>query len=175
MLHRGGRASDGSSSGWVYYLFSLVSVESGPRGPSLSVYILHTPVNDTAFGTPHIRSDFRSGSDTLPKLLTHSLDRLLTCASSEDFSLSHFLFSLAFFVLSWCARVVRAWTLVVSFLDLAELIKGSVHLPTACPHRFPLTAFSLHPFYQFLFPHILPFCCARALGFETRLPPCTFQ
>ena len=128
--------SDGRISGLVYYLFSLVSVESGPRGPSLSVYILHIPVDDTAFGTPRIRSDFRSGSDALLKPSTHSPDRLLTCASSEDF------LSLAFFVLSRCARVVRAWTLVVLFLDLAELVEGSVRLPTARPHRFPLAAFS---------------------------------
>ena len=104
----------GAVQAGFYYLFSLVSVESGPRGPSLSVYILHIPVDDTAFGTPRIRSDFRSGSDALLKPSTHSPDRLLTCASLEDF------LSLAFFVLSHCTRVVRAWTLVVSFLDLAE-------------------------------------------------------
>ena len=86
--------SDGKSSGLVYYLFSLVSVESGPRGPSLSVYILHIPVDDTAFGTPHIRSDFRRGSNASPKLSTHPPDQLLTCTSSEDFSHSHSLFSL---------------------------------------------------------------------------------
>ena len=169
MLHQGGRVSDGRSSGLVYYLFSLVLVESSPRGPSLSVYILHIPVDDTAFGTPRIRSDFRSGSDALLKPSTHSPDRLLTCASSEDF------LSIAFFVLSRCARVVCMWTLIVSFLDLAELVEGSVRLPTARPHRFPLAAFFPHPFHQFLFPRVLPSRCARALGFETRLPPRTFQ
>ena len=84
----------------VYYLFSLVSVESGPRGPSLSVYILHIPVDDTAFGTPCIRSDFWRGSDASPKLSTHLPDQLLTCASSEDFSLSCSLFSLSCSLLS---------------------------------------------------------------------------
>ena len=85
----------GAVQAGFYYLFSLVSVESGPRGPSLSVYILHIPVDDTAFGTPRIRSDFRSGSDALLKPSTHSPDRLLTCASSEDFSHSRSSFSLA--------------------------------------------------------------------------------
>ena len=85
----------GAVQAGFYYLFSLVSVESGPRGPSLSVYILHIPVDDTALGTPRIRSDFRSGSDALLKPSTHSPDRLLTCASSEDFSYSRSSFSLA--------------------------------------------------------------------------------
>ena len=85
----------GAVQAGFYYLFSLVLVESGPRGPSLSVYILHIPVDDTAFGTPRIRSDFRSGSDALLKPSTHSPDRLLTCASSEDFSHSRSSFSLA--------------------------------------------------------------------------------
>ena len=164
-----GMRAMGAVQAGFYYLFSLVSVESGPRGPSLSVYILHIPVDDTAFGTPRIRSDFRSGSDALLKPSTHSPDRLLTCASSEDFSHSRSSFSLAALESSACGHSS------FSFLDLAELVEGSVRLPTARPHRFPLAAFSPHPFLQFLFPRVLPSRCARALGFETRLPPRTFQ
>ena len=65
------------------------------EGP-LSLYIYYTyQLMIQLFGTPRIRSDFRSGSDALPKTSTHSPDRLLTCASSEDFSHSRSLFSLA--------------------------------------------------------------------------------
>ena len=159
----------GAVQAGFYYLFSLVSVESGPRGPSLSVYILHIPVDDTAFGTPRIRSDFRSGSDALLKPSTHSPDRLLTCASSEDFSHSRSSFSLA--ALESSARGHSSFR----FSTSRSSSKVAYAFRLLVPHRFPLAAFSPHPFLQFLFPRILPSRCARALGFETRLPPRTFQ
>ena len=144
----------------IYFPWSwLRAVLEGP----LSLYIYYTyQLIMELFGTPRIRSNFQRGSNTLP-------DRLLTCASLED-SLS-----LVFFILSCCTRVVHTWTLIISFLDLAELVEGSICLPTACLHHFPLAMFSPHPFYQFLFPCLLPSRCARALSFETRLPPRTFQ
>ena len=140
----------GAVQAGFYYLFSLVSVESGPRGPSLSVYILHIPVDDTAFGTPRIRSDFWSGSDALPKPSTHSPDRLLTCASSEDFSHSHSLFSLAalessarghssfrFSTSRSSSKVVYAFRLLVPIVSLSlrslPILSSSFYSPAFSP------------------------------------------
>ena len=153
-VHRRGGGSLDAPSGRVreqweefqlgFYLFSLVSVESGPRGPSLSVYILRIPVDDTAFGTPRIRSDFRSGSDALSKLSTHPPDRLLTCASSEDFSHSRSLFSLAalessarghssfhFSTSRSSSKVVYAFRLLVPIVSLS-------------PRSFPILSISFY-------------------------------
>ena len=134
-----------------YYLFSLVSVESGPRGPSLSVYILHIPVDDTAFGTPRIRSDFRSGSDALLKPSTHSPDRLLTCASSEDFSHSRSSFSLTalessarghssfrFSTSRSSSKVAYAFRLLVPIVSLSPRSPPSFP-PVSVPPRSPLS------------------------------------
>ena len=152
--------SDGRGLDSVYYLFSFVLVESGPRGPSLSVYILHIPVDDTAFGTPRIRSDFRSSSDALLKPSTHSPDRLLTCASSEDFSHSRSSFSLT--ALQSSARGHSSFC----FSTSRSLSKVAYAFQLLIP-IISLSPCSLHPFHQFLFPCVLPSRCARALGFET--------
>ena len=144
MLHWGGRASDGSSSSWVYYLFSLVSVKSGPRGPSLSVYILHIPVDDTAFGTPRIRSDFRSGSDTLLKPSTHSPDRLLTCASSEDFSHSRSSFSLAVLKSSTRGHSLFCFSTPWSSLKVAYAFQLLVPIVSLLPHSLPILSIGFY-------------------------------
>ena len=128
-----------------YYLFSLVSVESGPQGPSLSVYILHIPVDDTAFGTPHIRSDFQSSSDALPKPSTHSPDQLLTCASLEDFSHLRSSFSLAAIESSTRGHSSFHFSTSRSSSKVAYAFRLLVPIVSLSPHSLPILSISFYP------------------------------
>ena len=167
-VREGVRAMGAVQAGFIIY-FPWSRSRAVLEGP-LSLYIYYTyQLMMELFGTPRIRSDFRSSSDALLKPSTHSPDRLLTCASSEDFSHSRSSFSLA--ALESSARGHSSFC----FSTSRSSSKVAYAFRLLVPIIFPLAVSSPHPFHQFLFPCILPSRCTRALGSETRLPPRTFQ